>query len=83
VTEAFGNLALSQSPGTFLKAVDWDDLDGYLPATPESPEITLPRTVYTVGPPHGGKATPPDHLRERVATLSGSPATYVTRLGHE
>jgi hypothetical protein len=81
--EALGDLTLPKSPGTLLRAVDRDDLDGHLQIAPKPSEITLPGTLYTVGSPHGRESASSDHLRECVATLPGSPATYVMRLGHK
>src|ERR671911_3059916 len=84
VPQALRDLALPQGPRTLFGTIDRDDLDGHLPgASAEPSEETFPGAVCEAGSPHGREAALSDHLRERVATLAGSPAADVVRLlGH-
>src|SRR5215218_6250423 len=62
VPEPFGDLALSEGARALAGTVDGDDLDGHVFA----PEVAFERT----GAPHGREAAAPDHLGQRVASLS-------------
>ena len=62
VPEPFGDLALPEGARALAGVVDGDDLDGHVFA----PEGALERT----GAPHGREAAAPDHLGQRVASLS-------------
>ena len=62
VPEPLGDLALPQGARALAGTVNGDDLDGHVFA----PEVALERT----GAPHGREAAAPDHLGQRVASLS-------------
>jgi hypothetical protein len=70
VLEALGDLALAQRAGAFAGVVDGDDLDGYVPVSGHAGERP--------GPPDGRETAAPDHLRQRVTSLS----LDVAGLGH-
>src|ERR687897_2752298 len=73
VPEPFGDLALPEGARALAGAVDGDDLDGHVFV----PEIALERT----GAPCGREAAEPDHLGQRVASLSFDVARLCHYLG--
>jgi hypothetical protein len=71
VPETLRDLTFAQRARALSRTVDGDHLDGHVPA----PQGTLERA----GPPHGRETAAPDHLLQRVSSLS----LDVARLCHD